>query len=65
MANSKNPKSFRLSDQALDNLDEITQISGVNQTAAVEIGIALLLSTLKGENREPKPKQPFQNVFEK
>ena len=36
----KKPTSFRLSDQALKNLEIICQISGINKTAAVEIALA-------------------------
>lgn len=36
----KTSVSFRLSDQALKNLEYIQQKSGINQTAAVEIALA-------------------------
>jgi hypothetical protein len=39
---TKNPKSFRLSDAALSNLDQITKASGCNDTAAIEMSLAAM-----------------------
>ena len=43
----KTSVSFRLSAQALENLKMICRISGINQTAAVEIALAVLATNLK------------------
>ena len=48
----KKSVSFRLSDQALENLKTICRISGTNQTAAVELAIAALATGLTKESEE-------------
>jgi hypothetical protein len=47
----KTSMSFRFSDQALNNLETICRISGVNQTAVVEIALAALASGLTKESK--------------
>ncbi len=47
MTTDKNPTSFRLSDQALDNLDKITQATGSSRTAVIEIALAMLARKLE------------------
>jgi hypothetical protein len=46
----KNPASFRLSDQAIDALENIERITGMNKTAIVEMALAYLLKMLMGQN---------------
>ena len=41
--------AYRLSDQALDNLDAITQATGTTKTAAVEMALGLLANQLRGD----------------
>ena len=40
MATTKKPYGFRLSDQAVKNLDEIHAITGMTNTAIVEFALA-------------------------
>lgn len=37
---AKNPKSFRLSDKATDNLRWLVEASGSNETAVIELALA-------------------------
>jgi len=39
---AKSPKSYRLSDQALDSLQWLTSKTGTNETAIIEMSIAFL-----------------------
>lgn len=45
----KTSVAYRLSDQALDNLEIITRATGTNKTAAVEMALGLLAEKFKGE----------------
>jgi predicted transcriptional regulator len=47
MATTKKPYGFRLSDQAVKNLDEIHAITGMTNTAIVEFALAQMRATLK------------------
>lgn len=51
MTTDKNPTSFRLSDQALENLEQIARATGTTKTAAVEMALGLLSEKFKGENQ--------------
>jgi hypothetical protein len=46
MTTEKISVAYRLSDQALDNLDAITQATGTTKTAAVEMALGLLAKQL-------------------
>lgn len=46
---SKQPVSFRISSQAVKNLQIVCQKTGSNQTAAVENALAVYAAQLKGE----------------
>jgi len=48
MTTEKTSVAYRLSDQALNNLDAITQATGTTKTAVVELALALLAKQLKG-----------------
>ena len=50
MATTKKPYGFRLSNQAVKNLDEIHAITGMTKTAIVEFALAQMRATLKGDN---------------
>lgn len=49
MATTKKSYGFRLSNQAVKNLDEIHAITGMTKTAAVEFALAQMRTNLKGE----------------
>jgi hypothetical protein len=51
----KKSVSFRLSDQALKNLEVICLISGVNQTAAIELALAALATGLTKIEKKEEP----------
>jgi len=53
----KTPKSFKLSQAALDNLAFIVATTGVNQTAAVEMALAEKAISLRWKKPAPK-KEP-------
>lgn len=46
----KTSKAFRLSDQALDNLETIKAASGANETAVIEMALAALAKGLTKES---------------
>jgi hypothetical protein len=50
MTTDKTSVAYRLSAQALDNLETITRATGSTKTAAVEMALALLAEKFKGEN---------------
>jgi len=45
---SKQSTSFYLSEQAHENIENITKITGANKTAVVEIAIGILVQILTG-----------------
>ena len=51
----KKATSFRLSDQARTNLETVRRISGVNQTAAVELALAALATGLTKVEKKEEP----------
>ena len=42
---------FRLSDQAIGHLEQITRATGATKTATVETALALMAEKFKGENK--------------
>ena len=54
MTTEKTSVAYRLSDQALDNLDAITQATGTTKTAAVEMALGLLANQLRGDTNMKK-----------
>lgn len=54
MATTKKSYGFRLSAQAEHHLDRIVSITGMTKTAAVEMAIAQLSQSLKGEEMKNK-----------
>lgn len=52
MTTTKKPYTFRLSLQAQQYLQEIVQLTGMTQAAAVEYALALMRANLKGSKME-------------
>ena len=61
MTTEKTSVAYRLSDQALDNLDAITQATGTTKTAAVEMALGLLANQLKLKGGNMKNKTIDKN----
>lgn len=49
MTTTKKSVGFRFSDQAIENLEIITQATGANKTASIEMALAFLANQLKGK----------------
>lgn len=55
MMTNKTSVAYRLSSQAIENLEIITQATGANKTASIEMALAFLANQLKGKfNMTPK-----------